>query len=80
MDFEVEVDLDEVKELVESPDFAQFLLSHTTQFSSAAFILQTLLDAIYDAVQSLDNTENIWYNIIISYKGCEIVELSWKSS
>ena len=59
MDFEVEVDLDEVKELVESPDFAQFLLSHTTQFSSAAFILQTLLDAIYDAVQSLDNTENI---------------------
>jgi F0F1-type ATP synthase delta subunit len=59
MDFEVEVDLDEVKQVIEAPEFAQYLLSHTTQFSSAAFILQTLLDAIDNAVQSLDNTENI---------------------
>lgn len=39
MDFEVEVDLDEVKSVVEAPEFSQYLLSHTTQFSSAAFIL-----------------------------------------
>ena len=59
MDFEVEVDLDEVKRVVEAPEFAQFLLSHTTQFSSAAFILQTLLDAIEAAASSVDNNENI---------------------
>lgn len=59
MDFEVEVDLDEVKSVVEAPEFAQYLLSHTTQFSSAAFILQTLLDAIETAASSIDNSENI---------------------
>lgn len=58
MDFEVEVDLDEVKRVVEAPEFAEYLLLHTTQFSSAAFILQTLLDAIETAA-SLDNSENI---------------------
>ena len=59
MDFEVEVDLDEVKRTIEAPEFAQYLLSHTTQFSSAAFILQTLLDAVEGAAASLDNSENI---------------------
>ena len=59
MDFEVEVDLDEVKRTIEAPEFAQYLLSHTTQFSSAAFILQTLLDAVESAAASLDNSENI---------------------
>ena len=80
MDFEIDVDLDEVKRVIEAPEFAQYLLSHTTQFSSAAFILQTLLDAVEAVAPSIDISENIWYNIIISYKGCEIVELSWKSS
>ena len=56
---EVEVDLDEVKRTVEAPEFAQYLLSHTTQFSSAAFILQSLLNAIDEAVASLDNSKNI---------------------
>ena len=59
MDFEVTVDLAEVKEVIEAPEFAQYLLSHTTQFSTAAFILQTLLDAVDNAAQQLDNSENI---------------------
>lgn len=59
MDYEVTVDLDEVKQVIEAPEFAQYLLSHTTQFSSAAFILQTLLNAVDDAAQSIDNNENI---------------------
>lgn len=59
MDLEVSVDLKEVKRVIEAPEFAQYLLSHTTQFSSAAFILQTLLDAVDDAAASLDNSDNI---------------------
>lgn len=59
MDFEVEVDLDEVRNVVEAPEFAQYLLSHTTQFSSAAFILQTLLGAIEAVAPSIDISENI---------------------
>lgn len=59
MDFEVTVDLEEVKQVIEAPEFAQYLLSHTTQFSTAAFILQTLLDAVDEAAQQFDNSENI---------------------
>ena len=59
MDYEVTVDLDEVKDFIESSEFAQFLLSHTTQFSTAAYILQTLLDAVENATQQLDKDENI---------------------
>lgn len=59
MDFETTVDLDEVKRVIEAPEFAQYLLSHTTEFGTAAFILQTLLDAVEEAVQQIDNTENI---------------------
>lgn len=52
MNFDIEVNLQEVKEVIESPDFAQYLLSHTTEFASAAWILQTLLDALDEAAQS----------------------------
>ena len=41
----IEVDLNEVREFIEDPDFSYFLLEHTTNFNVAAFILQTLLDA-----------------------------------
>ena len=37
------VDLNEVKEFVESSKFADYLLSNTTNFSTAAYILQALL-------------------------------------
>ena len=56
---EVSVDLDEVQRVIEAPEFAQYLLSHTTEFASAAFILQTLLDAVDEARLSLDNSDNI---------------------
>ena len=59
MDFETTVDLQEVKEVIEHPDFAQYLLSHTTTFGAAAFILQTLMNAVEDAAHSVDNSENI---------------------
>lgn len=55
MDFEMDVDLAEVKAVVEHPDFAQYLLSHTTSFGAAAFILQSLLDAVDNAARSIDN-------------------------
>ena len=55
----IEVDLDEVKEFIENPEFHQYLLANTTEFSTAAFILQTLLDAVENAIQRIDNTENI---------------------
>lgn len=44
--YEVRVDLDEVKAFVESEKFTQFLLSNTTDFGTAAYILQTVLDAV----------------------------------
>lgn len=40
------VDIIEVKEFVKSDKFSQFLLNNTTDFYSAAFILQVLLDKI----------------------------------
>ena len=52
LNFDIEVDLNEVTSVVESPEFAQYLLSHTTDFASAAWILQTLLDAIEAAVSN----------------------------
>jgi hypothetical protein len=52
MDFNIEVDLNDVKQFIDSPDFAQYLLSHTTDFATAAWILQTLLDAVDAAASS----------------------------
>ena len=43
---EIEVDIKEVRKFIKSEKFSDFLLSNTTDFSTAAFILQTLLDKI----------------------------------
>lgn len=40
------VDLNEVNGFIESDKFANFLLSNTTDFTVALFILQTLKDKI----------------------------------
>ena len=40
------VDLEKVQEFIEGDKFAQFLLNNTTDFSVAAFILQTVMDKI----------------------------------
>lgn len=55
--FTVQIDrevLAEVEATVTNDGFAQYLLSHTTDFASAAFIMQTLLDAIDEAKEKLD--------------------------
>lgn len=38
--------LDEVESTVTQDEFAQYLLSHTVNFSTCAFIVQTLLSAV----------------------------------
>ena len=43
---EISINLEDVKEFVESLEFANFLLENTTEFSTAAFILQILLEKI----------------------------------
>ena len=56
--FTVQIDrkvLDEVEATVTDESFAQYLLSHTTDFVSAAFIMQTLLDAIDEAKEKLND-------------------------
>lgn len=56
---EVTIDLEEVKNFIENPDFHQYLLAHTPSFETAAFILQSLLDAVETAASSVDNSDNI---------------------
>ncbi len=43
----------DVKRCVENPDFSKCILEHTTQFEAAAFILQTLFDAVDEAEAKL---------------------------
>lgn len=43
---EITVDLDDVKAFCESDKFLQFLLNNTTDFGTAAYILQNVLDAV----------------------------------
>lgn len=52
---EMTIDLQEVKDYVESPKFTRFLLDSTPSFECAAFVLQALLDAVEQASQTLDN-------------------------
>lgn len=55
--FNLQIDceiLNEVEATVTNEKFAQYLLSHTTNFASAAFIMQTLLEAIDKAKETLN--------------------------
>ena len=54
---EITVDLEEVKTFIEDPDFHQYLLSNAPNFETAAFVLQTLLDAVNTAAAEVDNIE-----------------------
>lgn len=40
------VDIDNVKKFITSEKFTNFLVSNTTDFGTAAFVLQTLLEKI----------------------------------
>ena len=42
----ITVDLNDVKGFVESSEFTNYLLSNTTNFSTAAYILQALLERL----------------------------------
>lgn len=48
---ETEVDIKEVRNFIKSEKFSNFLLSNTTEFSTAAFILQVLLEKL-DEIES----------------------------
>lgn len=43
---EIELNIEEVEEFVTSDEFIQFIINNTTQFGTAAFILQTLTEKI----------------------------------
>ena len=47
-------DLEDDKRVIHSDAFAKFLLSNTTSFIAAAWILQTLMDAEKDATAALN--------------------------
>lgn len=48
---EIEVDIKQVRNFIKSEKFSDFLLSNTTEFSTAAFILQVLLEKL-DEIES----------------------------
>ena len=50
---EMSVNMGNIKEFIENEEFHQFLLSHTTDFETAAWVLQTLLDAYSEAEEKL---------------------------
>ena len=53
---EIEVNkevIEDVKRCIENPKFSECVLNNTIEFSAAAFILQTLLDAVDDATAKL---------------------------
>ena len=47
--------LDEVESTVTQDEFAQYLLSHTVNFATCAFIVQTLLSAIEKGREILED-------------------------
>ena len=55
---EMTVNMDNIKEFIENEKFHQFLLSNTTEFETAAWVLQTLLDAYSEADKKLAAADN----------------------
>lgn len=59
-----EIDLEDVIDFITNEKFADFLLANTTDFGTAAFILQTLLEKVdelksqsFDEADDVDNDE-----------------------
>lgn len=48
---EMTVDVEEVRKLVESDEFINFLLSHTENLATAAFIMQSVFDKIKELTE-----------------------------
>ena len=57
LDTTMSVSLADVHEFITSDKFASFLLENTTDFATAAYILQTLMDAVERDAKSV-STEN----------------------
>lgn len=53
---EITVDIKSVEQFVLSEKFRNFLVSNTTEFSTALFVLQTLMDKI-DEIKNSDEQE-----------------------
>lgn len=49
--------IEEVKSVINSDGFTHYLLSNTTMFEAAAFILQSLFNAVDDVEKELEDTE-----------------------
>ena len=54
---ECSVDLEQAEKFITSDKFTKFLLNNTTDFGVAAFIMQSLLDALQQAKESIKETE-----------------------
>lgn len=54
---EIDVNIRNVEEFVLSDDFREFLMSKTTSFATAAFVLQTLLNKIEEIKSELAEQE-----------------------
>ena len=50
----VDVDIEEVEKFILSDDFRDYLLSSTTDFGVAAFILQSLMNAVEDVRMKME--------------------------
>ena len=50
----VDVDIEEVEKFILSDDFRDYLLSSTTDFGVAAFILQSLMNAVDDVRMKME--------------------------
>ena len=50
---EMTVNLENIKEFIEGEEFHHFLVSHTYDFGTAAWVLQTLLEAYSEAEEKL---------------------------
>lgn len=53
----IEIDLQEVERFIHNPDFHYYLVNNVSDFNSAAFILQTLLNAVETAKEQLQAQE-----------------------
>lgn len=53
---DVEVDINEVERFINNPDFHFYLINNVSEFTTAAFILQTLLNKVKEIRQcQVDN-------------------------
>lgn len=53
----IEVNIENVKEFVNSDKFREFLLSNTTEFGTAAFVFQTLMEKIDELEKAEEDAE-----------------------